>query len=61
MGAETRLKRAGTELATERGGFSLAGDKKGENGAATGPGRIRRGGWGYTVAKDYGFTMHYQF
>jgi hypothetical protein len=45
----------------ERGGFSLAGDRKGENSAMTGPGGIRRGGWGYTVAKDYGFTVHYQF
>jgi hypothetical protein len=30
------------KLGTERGGFSFAGDRKGENGVATVPGGIRR-------------------
>ena len=55
------MNRPGSSWPRSAEDFRSSVTEKGKNGAATGLGGIRRGSWGYTVAKDYGFTVHYQF
>jgi hypothetical protein len=47
--------------ATERGDLCSPVTEKGENGAATALGGIGRWDWGYTVVRNYSFTVLTQF